>query len=286
MLTSELRAPARPPGVGAVHRTAYPKLVEPSAVDVGPAPDARSREALSPAAQPSIGLSGARSYYVGAKVAGEWLLSVLLLAATSPLIALLAALVKLTSAGPAFYLQTRLGRNRVAFRICKLRTMVHNCEAATGAVWASKEDPRATPIGRLLRMTHLDELPQLWNVVRGEMSLIGPRPERPEIAGRIERVLPNYGERLLVRPGVTGLAQMRVPADTGLDSVRQKLAHDLYYIQNVGLLLDLRIAVCTAFHFAQLACEAVCEAVVGSHGRAVEMRIEEASAQGVTVTDA
>jgi len=144
-------------------------------------------------------------------------------------------------------------------------------------VWASKEDPRVTPIGRLLRDTHLDELPQLWNVVRGEMGLIGPRPERPEIVARIERALPGYHGRLLVRPGVTGLAQMRVPADTGLDSVRQKLAHDLYYIQHLGLLLDLRIAVCTFFFFAHLACEAVCSAVVGSYGREVESRLGVAS---------
>jgi lipopolysaccharide/colanic/teichoic acid biosynthesis glycosyltransferase len=189
---------------------------------------------------------------------------------TAPLIALFAALVKLTSPGPAFYLQTRLGRNGKAYRICKLRTMVHDCEAGTGPVWAAKDDVRITPLGKILRDTHMDELPQLWNILRGEMALIGPRPERPEIIARIERQVSDYRRRLQVRPGVTGLAQMRLPADTDLEGVRMKLAHDLYYINNVGLIMDLRIAACTAFYFTAATANALCNTAVGSYGRAVQ----------------
>ena len=107
--------------------------------------------------------------------------------------------------------------------------------------------PAVTPIGRILRATHIDELPQLWNIIRGEMTLVGPRPERPEIAAELEKVLPCYGDRLLARPGVTGLAQVKLPPDTDIESVRRKLALDLYYIKRVGPWLDFRIIVATAF---------------------------------------
>jgi lipopolysaccharide/colanic/teichoic acid biosynthesis glycosyltransferase len=156
--------------------------------------------------------------------------------------------VKLNSPGPVHYSQIRLGRGGRPFRIYKLRTMTHRAESATGPVWARVDDPRVTRVGRWLRDTHLDELPQLWNVIRGDMSLIGPRPERPEIAAAIERRMPRFGERLAIRPGITGLAQVRLPPDSNLDTVRQKLAHDLHYIQHLGPRLDLRIAWATFFH--------------------------------------
>jgi lipopolysaccharide/colanic/teichoic acid biosynthesis glycosyltransferase len=127
--------------------------------------------------------------------------------------------------------------------------MAHECEATTGPVWSIAGDPRVTSVGRWLRDTHLDELPQLWNVLRGEMSLIGPRPERPEIAVQIERWLPEFGQRLAVRPGIAGLAQICLPPDADLFTVRRKLAYDLRYIQNIGPSLDARIAVATVFHF-------------------------------------
>ena len=126
--------------------------------------------------------------------------------------------------------------------------MVHNCESLTGARWSMPGDPRVTPVGRLLRASHLDELPQLLNVLRGEMSLIGPRPERPEFVPELERALPAYWQRLQVRPGVTGLAQVQLPPDTDLGSVRRKLAHDLFYVRHLSPWLDLRLLVCTAFH--------------------------------------
>ena len=162
--------------------------------------------------------------------------------------ALAALLIKLTSRGPAFYTQTRVGQEGRLFKIYKLRTMVHECEALTGARWSLPGDPRVTAVGRLLRVSHLDELPQLLNVLRGEMSLIGPRPERPEFVPELERALPGYWQRLTVRPGVTGLAQVQLPPDSDVTSVRRKLAHDLYYIERLGPGLDLRILFCTALY--------------------------------------
>ena len=186
-----------------------------------------------------------RELYLVVKAGVEYVASTILLVACAPLLALLAALVKLTSRGPAFYSQVRLGRHGNPFRIHKLRTMTHNCEAESGPVWAQRNDPRITPLGRFLRDTHLDEVPQLWNVLRGEMSLIGPRPERPEIVWRLQWLVPNYTRRMVVRPGLTGLAQVRLPGDRDISSVNRKLRRDLYYVNHVAPLLDVRIALAT-----------------------------------------
>jgi lipopolysaccharide/colanic/teichoic acid biosynthesis glycosyltransferase len=124
--------------------------------------------------------------------------------------------------------------------------MYHDCERHSGARWSPAGDPRVTRLGRWLRRSHIDELPQLWNVVRGEMSLIGPRPERPEFIPHLEQCLPLYHLRRAVRPGVTGLAQVLLPPDTDLESVRRKLAHDLYYVQNYSPWLDLKLLATTA----------------------------------------
>jgi lipopolysaccharide/colanic/teichoic acid biosynthesis glycosyltransferase len=169
---------------------------------------------------------------------------------TAPIVLLAAALVRLTSAGPAFYTQARLGLGGRPFTIYKLRSMTHNCEAGSGAKWAEKGDPRVTPVGRWLRRLHIDELPQLWNVLRGDMSLIGPRPERPEIIANIEKHLPDYRERLLVRPGLTGLAQIQLPPDNGLDDVRRKLVLDRCYVRLRTPWLDARIMAGTALYLA------------------------------------
>jgi lipopolysaccharide/colanic/teichoic acid biosynthesis glycosyltransferase len=189
-----------------------------------------------------------RSGYVVCKDAVEWVLAFLLFLCALPLILLFAALVRLTSRGPAFYSQTRLGKNGVPFRLFKIRTMYHDCEKKGGAQWSRPGDPRITPFGHLLRRTHLDELPQLWNVLRGEMSLVGPRPERPEFVPVLEQAIPLYGDRLLFKPGVTGLAQVQLPADTDMNSVRRKLAYDLYYLAQVNFWLDLRLIFCTGVH--------------------------------------
>jgi lipopolysaccharide/colanic/teichoic acid biosynthesis glycosyltransferase len=199
-----------------------------------------------------------RNWYVACKGLVEWLLALVLFLLALPCIILCALLVRLTSRGPAFYSQTRLGRNGVPFRIWKVRTMYHDCEKASGALWSRPGDPRITPVGQFLRRTHLDELPQLWNVLCGEMSLVGPRPERPEFVPSLELAIPHYCDRLLVKPGVTGLAQVHLPADTDLNSVRRKLAYDLFYIRSVNLWLDLRLIVCTAFHMLGVPYRAVC----------------------------
>lgn len=187
------------------------------------------------------------SWYGACKGPLDTVLALMLLIVTAPLLLIAAVCIKLTSPGPAIYSQIRLGRGGKPFRIYKLRTMRHDCEKHSGARWSTPGDSRVTPLGRFLRTTHIDELPQLWNIIRGDMSLIGPRPERPEFIPKLEEALSRYRERLLVRPGVSGLAQIQLPPDTDLESVRRKLAHDLCYVEQMSWWLDLRIMVCTAF---------------------------------------
>jgi lipopolysaccharide/colanic/teichoic acid biosynthesis glycosyltransferase len=187
-------------------------------------------------------------WYLTCKTATDITLALVLVVLAAPLVALAALVVKLTSRGPAFYTQTRVGRNGRLFTIYKIRTMVDKCESLTGPRWAIPGDPRITPVGQFLRLSHLDELPQLLNVLRGQMSLIGPRPERPEFVPELERALPLYHHRLILRPGVTGLAQVHLPGDTDVDSVRRKLAYDLYYIEQLSPWLDLRILFCTVLY--------------------------------------
>jgi lipopolysaccharide/colanic/teichoic acid biosynthesis glycosyltransferase len=187
-------------------------------------------------------------WYPRVKGAADFAAALVLAVFALPVVLLAALVVKLTSKGPAFYTQVRVGRNGRPFTIVKIRTMVDNCESLTGPRWSIPGDPRVTRVGWFLRQSHLDELPQLWNVLRGEMSLIGPRPERPEFVPELERSLPAYRQRLAVRPGVTGLAQVQLPPDSDLASVRRKLAHDLFYIRQMSPWLDLRLLVCTAFY--------------------------------------
>jgi lipopolysaccharide/colanic/teichoic acid biosynthesis glycosyltransferase len=194
----------------------------------------------------ALNVQPVHGWYVTCKWAGDLILALLLLAVAAPLLLFAAIVVKLTSRGPVLYSQVRLGRNGRPFTLYKLRTMMHKCESLTGARWSVPGDPRITPVGRFLRRTHLDELPQLWNVLRGEMSLVGPRPERPEFVPQLEQAIPHYRDRLLVRPGLTGLAQVQLPPDTDLESVGLKLAYDLYYVDQVGCWLDFRLLVGTA----------------------------------------
>lgn len=186
------------------------------------------------------------AYYRLLKTGLDFVLAAVLFVLTSPLLLVLAALVKLTSQGPVLYSQVRLGRNGKPFWIYKFRTMRDKCELVSGPRWATRNDPRVTPLGRFLRASHLDELPQLWNVLRGEMSLVGPRPERPEFVGQLERQIPLYRERLRVRPGVTGLAQVHLPPDTDLESVRRKMAYDYFYVRQTSIWLDVRLIAVTA----------------------------------------
>lgn len=164
----------------------------------------------------------------------------------SPLMAIAYLLVRWTSPGPGLYRQTRLGLHGREFEVLKLRSMTTDAESQTGPVWATKNDPRVTPVGRWLRKLHIDELPQLINVFRGEMALVGPRPERPQIAETLTESLPEFPGRLNVRPGVTGLAQINLPANTDLESARRKLFLDIEYVKTNSLWMDLRIIAATA----------------------------------------
>lgn len=179
-------------------------------------------------------------------------LAALLLVPALPLIGLLWLLVKLTSAGPGFYRQRRAGQYGQPFLMFKLRSMRLDAEARTGAVWSIDGDPRVTSLGRILRKFHLDELPQLFNVLRGEMSLVGPRPERPEFVEVLKDKIEGYRGRLAVKPGITGLAQLNLPPDTDLTSVAQKLALDIDYIEQADLWLETRLLLCTASRLVKI----------------------------------
>jgi len=158
----------------------------------------------------------------------------------APLLPLLAALVR-TSPGPIIYSQIRLGEGGRHYRMFKLRTMRANAEEAGRPLFARESDPRVTRVGRLLRQTHLDEVPQLWNVLKGEMSIVGPRPERPEFVEMLEQTVPFWTRRLLVKPGITGWAQLRCGYAYDTDSTAEKLSYDLWYLRNRNVVVDLAI---------------------------------------------
>lgn len=176
---------------------------------------------------------------------GKWVFditfSIIGLILLVPVFIVVAVLLKLDSTGPIFYRQLRVGKGGRLFKIWKFRTMVVDAESRTGATWSRRNDPRITRIGLLLRMYHLDELPQLINVIKGDMSLVGPRPERPEFVTELESVIGGYSYRTLVRPGITGLAQVRYKYDQTLEDVKRKLRFDLYYIRHLCFAMDIRI---------------------------------------------
>jgi exopolysaccharide biosynthesis polyprenyl glycosylphosphotransferase len=171
-------------------------------------------------------------------------LSFLLLAFTLPLMLVTAAAVRLDSKGPALYQQQRVGLNGRLFTVLKFRSMRVDAETR-GPVWASKSDPRITRIGAFIRLVRIDELPQLINVLRGEMSFIGPRPERPHFTEQLENVLPHYRARLLVKPGLTGWAQVNYPYGASVEDARAKLSYDLYYVKHHTFFLDIQILFAT-----------------------------------------
>ena len=168
-----------------------------------------------------------------------------LVVVTLPLMAVTALLVKLDSPGPIFYRQVRTGLHGVTFTLYKFRSMATDAEVAGKAQWAQKKDPRVTRAGAFMRASRIDELPQLINVLRGEMSMIGPRPERPEFVADLAKAIPFYDRRAYVKPGLTGWAQVNYPYGASVDDAREKLAYDLYYVKNRGVLLDLLILVST-----------------------------------------
>jgi putative colanic acid biosynthesis UDP-glucose lipid carrier transferase len=175
----------------------------------------------------------------------DYLMATVLLIFASPLMALIALGVKMSSPGPIFYRQRRVGWNGREFTMLKFRSMPVEAERNTGPIWASELDNRATPFGSFLRKTSLDELPQLFNVLRGEMSLIGPRPERPMFVEQFKDEIPHYNKKHLVKAGVTGWAQ--VHGWRGNTCLRTRIEYDLYYIENWSLWLDIRIILMTVF---------------------------------------
>jgi exopolysaccharide biosynthesis polyprenyl glycosylphosphotransferase len=164
-----------------------------------------------------------------------------------PVFIITGILIQLNSPGPIFFRQKRVGKNNQIFSLYKFRTMVKDAEKLTGPVWAGERDPRITFVGRFLRKARIDEFPQLINVLNGNMSLVGPRPERPYFVDRLKRQIPFYTRRLKVKPGVTGWAQIKGGYDTSIEDVKQKLEYDLFYIENLSLRMDLKILIGTFY---------------------------------------
>jgi sugar transferase (PEP-CTERM system associated) len=189
----------------------------------------------------SDGFSAGRRLSGIAKRLFDIIASLALLIITMPVVLLFALFVKLESKGPAFYKQTRVGLFGQNFDVFKLRSMRQDAEAGGKAIWAEKDDPRITRIGKIIRKVRIDELPQTWCVLKGNMSFVGPRPERPEFVADLEQQLPYYAERHMVKPGITGWAQINYPYGASIDDSRQKLEYDLYYAKNYTPFLDILI---------------------------------------------
>src|SRR5256712_715239 len=163
----------------------------------------------------------------------------------TPVLVAIAIAIRLTSRGPVFYRQRRVGQNGQLFHVHKFRSMCQDAEAASGAVWAAKGDARITPLGRILRRTRLDELPQFWNILCGHMSLVGPRPERPEFVGALSQQIRFYAQRHIVKPGLTGWAQVRYTYGASVEDALEKLQYDLFYIKHMSIALDVLIMLAT-----------------------------------------
>ena len=174
-------------------------------------------------------------------------ISIVVLVIMLPLIIVISVVIRLTSKGPAIYSQERVGKKGKPFTMYKFRTMRIDAEAETGPTWAQENDPRITKVGALLRKTRLDEIPQFYNVLKGEMSLVGPRPERPYFVSRFKNEIPMYTRRLRVRPGITGWAQVKWKYDSSLDDVKEKTKYDLFYVENMSLRMDFKILINTIF---------------------------------------
>ena len=158
-----------------------------------------------------------------------------------PFIPVISLLIKIDSHGPVFFKQKRVGEREKEFVLYKFRTMRKDAESKTGAVWAQENDPRITRVGKFLRKSRIDEIPQLFNVLKGEMSFIGPRPERPEMIRKLEEVIPFYSERHTLKPGITGWAQVKHSYGASVEDALEKLRYDLFYIKHSSLFLDLLI---------------------------------------------
>lgn len=175
----------------------------------------------------------------------DTLISLVVLVLTLPFLIIIGIVIRSTSAGPAVYKQKRVGRNGKLFTIYKFRTMKIDAEKETGPMWALENDPRVTKLGYWLRKLRIDEIPQLLNVIKGDMSLVGPRPERPHFVDQFSKQIPLYTRRLRVRPGITGWAQVKWKYDTSLDDVKEKTKFDLFYVENISLKMDTKILINT-----------------------------------------
>ena len=193
----------------------------------------------------SDGFSSGRRLSGISKRLFDLVVSLAILILTGPLILLVALFIKLESKGPAFFRQRRVGRYGETFEIPKLRSMRQDAEVNGIAVWAAEDDPRVTRIGKVIRKLRIDELPQAWSVLKGEMSFVGPRPERPQFVADLEARLPYYAERHVVKPGITGWAQINLPYGASVEDARQKLEYDLYYAKNYTPFLDVLILLLT-----------------------------------------
>jgi len=187
----------------------------------------------------------ATPWMLGFKRVLDVVIAIVGLVVAAPVMLLVALTVKLTSPGPALYHQQRVGERGRVFTLHKFRSMRVDAEAGSGAVWSHEGDTRTTSVGRFIRASRLDELPQLWNILRGDMSLVGPRPERPEFIQQLTELIPYYGQRHVVKPGLTGWAQVRYSYGSSVEDAMQKLQFDLFYIKNMSLALDLLIVLST-----------------------------------------
>jgi exopolysaccharide biosynthesis polyprenyl glycosylphosphotransferase len=181
------------------------------------------------------------SWEKGTKRIFDLVFSIVILIIATPIMVIVAMLIRLTSSGPAIFAQERVGRFGRPYTMYKFRTMKQNAEVETGPVWAKENDPRITPLGKWLRKTRIDELPQLFNVIKGEMSFVGPRPERAHFVEQFKKEIPLYARRLNVRPGITGWAQVKWKYDTSLEDVKEKTKYDLFYVENMSLRMDFKI---------------------------------------------
>jgi exopolysaccharide biosynthesis polyprenyl glycosylphosphotransferase len=175
----------------------------------------------------------------------DLLVACALIVFTLPLLAIVALAIKCDSRGPILYRQERVGLGGRRFMLLKFRSMVQNAESDGQPVWAAEKDVRVTPVGRIIRRLRIDELPQLLSVLRGDMSMVGPRPERPYFVNKLTDVIPFFAERHKVKPGITGWAQINYPYGASIEDAREKLAYDLYYTENRRLSLDLAILIST-----------------------------------------
>jgi Sugar transferases involved in lipopolysaccharide synthesis len=160
---------------------------------------------------------------------------------TAPLLIITAISIRLDSPGSVFFRQERVGENDKIFYVLKFRSMIQDAECEGGPVWAEKDDPRVTRVGKIIRKLRIDEIPQMINVLKGEMSFVGPRPERPEFVEELKKEIPYYSQRHSVKPGITGWAQIMYQYGSSVEDAREKLQYDLYYVKNMSTLLDLMI---------------------------------------------